>query len=267
MKPTKKAVELPFDVHAYTISFLRDYATLLSCTLVCRAWLPIARSNLYYSVSLHSREQWNAFERVLLEAETSDVGTYLGRAREFHVTPPYGSNDKGWADMVVSRCTKYLTGLNILSVANADWSISLDSVMLSPPKHDLATLTIREMAFRDAFQLYQFMAFFPGLEILTLDSIHLNTYDLPSEIPEAPFRLKRLDYCGWEEDGTLIVGDLLAKAGALRNLTSLTCAERDATKPITDGIDDASLQLLDCVMDETCEGLSLTLLSVISRVD
>lgn len=253
----KNAVELPFDVQAYVISFSHDNEALASCALVCRSWLPVARSSLYFSVRLGSERQWAAFERLFLEAGASDVGRYLGKVRQLYVTSSCASDDKGWEDTVVPRCTKYLTGLNTICIHDADLTLSLDSLIANPPKYDLVRLDLEDVTCRDELQVLQFMMLFPSLSSLTLRLMCLNECTIPShsQISAASFRLKHLNFHNLEDYHTTL-GELLSKIGALRSLTSLEWSEASTVNPLglLGGICDSSLQTLDCTMDVPLKG-------------
>lgn len=195
------------------------------------------------------------FERGLSEAETSGLGRYLERVRELHVSPIYASNETGWENTALSRCSKHLTGLKTISVEHDNWNVSLDTIVESPP--NLVRLILRNVMCKDALQLYRFMASFPGLSILNLDSIRLQSTVLPSQISAAPFRLSHLGFDSCGDDETCRVGDLLVKAGALRKLMFLKCSEMFAMKALTEGIDDLSLKTVECTVDGDPEGLCM----------
>lgn len=190
------------------------------------------------------------------------MGICLERVRGLDLSPALHHFDKQWEGFIALRCSKYLTSLDLIRIANSNISISLDLLIKYPPKYDVGSLVLDVVTCRDALQVVKFLMLFPNFASLTLRFISLVILDLPSRIPAATFRLKhlflhdldcKLDY---EHDGTVVVGELLTKTGALRSLIHLEWPNMGAANPLRfiDGLYDSSIETLDCNLDMTWIG-------------
>lgn len=272
---SRRPSELPIELHEYMISFLDNWdesGTIANCALVCLGrWLPFSRFKLYYVVNLHYRWQWTAFQHLISPSASSSIRGYLGMVREMRIWPyderpldkepearcfgQIEGQERPWTHLVVLQCAAYLTGLTYINFRDVDWSqtyAKAAALHSGSNYHSLTTLVLWCCTFSDVLQLHRFVTAFPALSELTLDSITLRslTTGMPSDIPMRGHLLTRLTLSGFDEAMSPI-SQCLAATALVQNLSYLKWLHSSGVaelgwQRLTDAIDGASLQVLNC---------------------
>ncbi len=146
-----------------------DYPTLCSCTLVCRAWLPRSRGNMFFCVVLHTSRQLKIF--------LSLASHYPVRELELGPLEPtrYGPDseiDMGPSIGPLIRAN-LINEVYLLVFWNMVWPYPRIYLSLLSQLESVKILEMHGMYFPNAGDLLGLLRCFPQLQDLTCEGIGL----------------------------------------------------------------------------------------------
>lgn len=268
-KTENRVITLPTEIHACIIDFLDgvyNVKTILSCMLVCRAWLPFSRQRLYSKASFGDRQRWNRFKDVVLRCKSEAIIGCLGRMQQLWITPEslgkeepqsrIGWNkgqEQPWAHLALIQCAARLNNLTFIYMFRVNLSPSHDLAIRSGRYyHRLTTLRIQDCSFTGLLQLQQFVTSFPALSDLTMQELRFHAKKIPSNLLKGGHPLSRLWVSTNDHDSFIAVLQWLSQAQLVGNLESLDwwpyAVEKaeEAWNTFTEAIKGPSLQELRC---------------------
>lgn len=245
-------VRLPLEMHEHIIGFLdneTELGTIARCALVCRAWLPFSRYKLYYRIFLSHCVQWYRFRGHMVRP-ASHIVPYLGMVRELHISQTY--------------FTSLFNAGDAAARSQSSQNDTLGRCKLYPYR-SLTALRLDRCVFSSIEQMQQLVCAFPSLSHLVLRRISLQRPMSPTiphlRPPEATPRLAHveIDDCFFTVSTALC--QWLADAGLVRHTSHLVWRPvrievlSQIWKRFSIAIDSEALELLECVLPRTWQGL------------
>jgi hypothetical protein len=191
------APPLPFEMAMHIIDYLYDCPTSLKkCSRVCRAWLAISRSHLFYSISFdlsrqgvsnHLRRLHSAIEQspiialeqspIIALEQSPIIALYIRELTILHGSQMRMS-DSDWVNLVPLLFGK-ITSLQKLEVAEVEWN-RLMPIVRSSVRDLLAlpSLVHFSLASVTVSRIEHFTAILPpNLKLLTVDRVYVQHDD------------------------------------------------------------------------------------------
>ncbi|RPD78455.1 hypothetical protein L226DRAFT_293250 [Lentinus tigrinus ALCF2SS1-7] len=154
-----------------------DYPTLRACALVCTAWLPRARYNIFYRVVLRTSAHVQRFI-----STTPATGCHV---REIELGPPRWEAMEGWVSLkeqpsIAALLYANLTGVNTLVLSRLQWLYPRKHIKLMSQFRSVKVLELYYVRFPSPSDLAQVLWSLPNLTALRCVAIYLQYAKRPA---------------------------------------------------------------------------------------
>ena len=176
--------DIPQEIHDEILqSYLLDRNDLKACSLVCRSWLPVTRSRLFFKIKLTSEQAVRNFTNVISRAAVmhSSISHYVQEVALSNLRLNMDSlpRNAGPSSLAVHRLLSLLPSIHTLTLENIGWSQSTDPDL---PAYfsdiPVASLHFAQSRLRSPGDLLRLAASLPSLSALSLSFMRWEAFDL-----------------------------------------------------------------------------------------
>lgn len=236
-----------------------DITTILACTLVSRAWLPIALSKLFLSITFTNEQKWALFKIFLSPSAPPHITRLLKTVQELRIRQ-LTSEAESWSCEVLIDCAERLTALTRVELDNVSWTSGWFSSLSSIPPNaygSVQDLIIYDMK-TDVGNPHRLISIFPAISYLKIWRSSFNDLML-SEAPPTMNTQELKSLSQLHSLAELELGDCnpdhvvrwIADSGLVKHLKRLilngcsVCKEKQWIT-LSETIDRCSLSYLSC---------------------